>query len=353
MKPLLHPRLDWLDQARGVVILVLIVSMGTAEYAGDLLTGASVLGPPMLNHGYDYFEGTPPIITFVDSGQAMFVFIMGLVGYGAFVSRLRKRGRRSSLLYAARRVILLYAISALDAILLSSLVDGHPNWPDFFYKGTFAGIALGALAAFVAVSLWPRTGPRMVVGTILILAHAVLFEFPLFDHRGWGDDGLNLPAFPFMALGMCAMAVMGSCFGQWIHENPDGLDDVFRRRITPITLWAIIGAYCMDWLQPAAHHDATAALQLQAMAIGGVNIMIFYSLGRLGIRLPVLSALGRNLLLMFLISGIAVAIYMDLLPKASLIPSPFLTVTLIGIFPMVAMRLLAMLLAKRGIMVLP
>ena len=49
----LHPRYDWLDQARGFVVLLLIVSMATAEYAGDMVLGGPTLGPPLLNHGYD------------------------------------------------------------------------------------------------------------------------------------------------------------------------------------------------------------------------------------------------------------------------------------------------------------
>ena len=42
---------DWLDQARGLVVLLLIVSMSTAEFLSDMVLGDPVIGSPMLGHG--------------------------------------------------------------------------------------------------------------------------------------------------------------------------------------------------------------------------------------------------------------------------------------------------------------
>lgn len=347
----LHERYDWLDQARGVVVLMLIVSMSTAEYAGDVLTREPALGPPMLNHGYDYYDGHPAIITLVDSGQALFMFMMGVVGYTAFTSRLRRRGHRSALLYAMRRFFLLYALGFLEHVGLRYLASAPIRWGDFFYKGTFAMLALGALAAFATIAVCPKAERRMAVGIALIAFHALLYAFPIFDHRGWYDDVIGLTPFPFGTIGMCAVAIAGTSFGQWLAMDPEKPLAGFQRRIAPVTMAAIIAAYCLDWVQPAQHHDANAALQLQAIGIGGMTLMMFYSFGIAGIRFPLLSSLGKNLLLLFAIGGLFTGAYLDQIPKSFLLQSPYLALLLVGIFPLVVLSLIAIFLDRRGIMV--
>ncbi|MCC6155769.1 MAG: hypothetical protein IT367_18520 [Candidatus Hydrogenedentes bacterium] len=347
----LHPRYDWLDQARGFVVLLLIVSMATAEYAGDMVLGEPTLGPPMLNHGYDYYDGTPAIITFVDAGQALFVLVMGFVGYTAFTSRLRKRGPRSAALYASRRVLLLYALAALDSILISTLERGSPEWAVFFYGGTFSGIALGSLAAFIATAIIPNADRRIALGVILLAAHALLFEFPIFDHRTWYDDVLGLPKFPFGAMGLCTVAIIGSCFGQWFLMDPTNPIVGFQKRIAPASMIAIICAYCMEWLQPSEHHDLPAALQLMAVYVGGLMLTIFFAFGHIGIRFPLLSSFGKNLLLMFAVGGFGVSIYWNFLPRELLLKEPLLTLLLVGIAPIALLGCFAVWLDKRGVMV--
>lgn len=347
----LHVRWDWMDQARGLVVLLLIVSMSTAEFAGDMVLGEKTAGPPMLNHGYDYFDGSPAIITFIDSGQALFVFIMGFVGYPAFTSRLRKRGKKSALLYVTRRVGVLYTLAALDSVLLSTLERGAPEWPVFFYGGTFSGIALGSLAAFATTALCPKAERRIVIAVGAIFAHALLFEFPILDHRTWYDDVLGFPKFPFGAMGLCIVAIVGSCFSQWYAMDENEPLVGFQKRIVPASTIALVAAYCMEWLQQSEHHDLTAALQLQAIYIGGYMLTIFYAFGRLGFRFPLLSSFGRNLLLMFAVGGFGVSIYWNFLPRSLVLAEPLLALSLVGIAPIAALGCFAVFLDKRGIMV--
>lgn len=351
VKTMLHERYDWLDQARGFVVLLLIISMPTSEYAGDLLTGDPVLGPPMLNHGYEYFDGDPAITTFIDSGQALFLMIMGFVGYTAFTSRLRKRGVNAAFWYCARRVGVLYALASIDCVLLELATSGKPKWADFFYNGTFAMIALGTLCAFLSIVVIPNADRRMLFSVGLIMLHSLLYAFPLFDHHTWYDNILALPKFPFGTLGMCAMAIAGSSFGQWHAMDPGDPCAGFRKRIVPVSTAAFVAAYCMDWVQPAQHHDSNAAMLLQAMYIGGFMLMIFFAFGEVGFRFPLLSSLGRNLLLMFALGGLFIGIYLDCFPKEFLLQSPYLALLLGGLAPIVMLSCIAVFLDRRGIMV--
>ncbi|MFA6241729.1 MAG: hypothetical protein WC655_12425 [Candidatus Hydrogenedentales bacterium] len=347
----LHERYDWLDQARGLVVLLLIVSMPTAEFSGDVLTGDPTLGPPMLNHGYDYFDAYPPIITFIDIGQALFMLVMGFVGYTAFTSRLKKRGPRAAFWYGFRRVSVLYALASIDSLFLPLLEKGRCEWDNFLYKGTFSMIAFGAMASFVCTVLVPNADKRIRIGVLLMLVHSLLYAFPLFDRHTWADNLLNLPHFPFGLLGLTAVAIAGGCYGQWHVMDPENPIAGFQKRIVPISSAAFVGAYCMDWMQPAQHHDVNASLQLQALYMGGFMLMIFFAFGRVGFRFPLLSSLGKNLLLMFAVGGLGTSIYVSLLPKSLLLESPFLAMTLAGIVPIAVLSYAAVWLDRRGIMV--
>jgi hypothetical protein len=135
---------------------------------------------------------------------------------------------------------------------------------------------------------------------------------------------------------------VGSCFGQWHMMDPDEPLIGFRSRIVPACTAALVGAYCMEWLQPSEHHDLPAALQLQAVYMGGFMLTIFFVFGRMGIRFPLLSSFGKNLLLMFTVGGLGVGVYWGVLPKPLLIQYPLLALIL---------GWLAVLLDKRGVMV--
>ena len=347
----LHDRYDWLDQARGLIVLLLLVSMPTSEYAGDFLTGDPFLGPPMLNHGYEYFDGYPQIITFIDVGQALFLFVLGFVGYTAFTSRWRKRGGRTAFWYSLRRVGILYVLSFIDAILVSYLSSGRAHWDDFIYNGTFALIAIGSLAGFLSIALCPNADRRFGIAVGLTMAHALLYAFPILDQRTWFDNVLGLPRFPFGALGLSSMAIAGTCFGQWHKMDPEDPVVGFRKRIVPVSMAAFVAAYCVDWIQPAQHHEANAALQLIALYMGGFMLMIFFAFGQVGFRFPLLTSLGKNLLLIFAIGGLFNSIYLSLIPKSFLAQSPYLALLLGGIVPVALFAWFAVFLDKRGIMV--
>jgi hypothetical protein len=346
----LHERYDWLDQARGLVVLALLASMPTSEYSGDFLKGDPTLGPPMYGHGFDYFDAYPQIITFIDVGQAIFLFVLGFVGYTALTSRWKKRGGRSAFGYALRRVGILYFLSFIDCVLLKYLSSDKVNWDDFFYKDTFTLIAIGSFAAFVSVALCSNADRRFGIAAALTMLHALVSAFPIFDHRGAFDDVLGLPHFPFGALGLSSMAIAGTCFGQW-HRMVDDPAVGFRKRIVPISTVAFVAAYCVDWIQPAQHHEVNAAMQLIALYMGGFMLMIFFAFGQVGFRFPLLSSLGKNLLLIFAVGGLFNSIYLSLIPKSFLMESPYLALILGGIVPIALFAWFAVILDKRGIMV--
>ena len=53
----LHPRYDWLDQFRGMVIVFLIIASLTWIFSSSDFATAPPIGPTWLNHGWKYSFG--------------------------------------------------------------------------------------------------------------------------------------------------------------------------------------------------------------------------------------------------------------------------------------------------------
>lgn len=347
----LHERFAWLDDARGLMVLILVISFITTNLSGDLLTGEPPLGPTFLSHGYAYYNGWPPMITGIDAGQPVFMFMLGFVGYIAFTSRWRKRGATAAWIYALRRFALLFVFGFVQDCLLRTLDHQPIQWNDVLFDGTLPKLAWGTLAAFACIMLLRNADYRAWFAALILAAHAVLYVFPLFDHHTWTDDVLRLPFFPFGLVSHLAIAILGSCFGQWYYMDPADPKVGMRRRIFPVTVWAGVGTYCFDWIIPAQHHDMPLPLALMAVTISGLMIVGFYSGYSMGLRFPLLSALGKNLLLMFALSWFVADKYLSFLDDDMLRESPFLALALAGLLPIVVLALIAKILERYNIII--
>jgi hypothetical protein len=75
-------RFDFIDQFRGLVILLFVIADITWSWSGEITGLPLVLpvGPTWLNHGWKFFNNdAKEIITLIDIGQMLFVFVMGLM----------------------------------------------------------------------------------------------------------------------------------------------------------------------------------------------------------------------------------------------------------------------------------
>lgn len=275
-------RYEWLDQARGLVVIGLIVSMITGAYEGSAFTGDLMLGPTFLNHGYQYYDGLPAVVTLIDIGQPAFQFILGFVGYLAFMRRRVRNGALWAWGYAARRVLLLYSFGFFEEGVLERLAGGSPNWTSAFYEGTFAKLAIGSLAAYVTASFVRGADRRALLAVFIMALHSLLYVFPVFDRHTWFGDVMDMPYFPFGAVNLAVMAIAGTCFAQWFVMDPREPLVGVRARILPVTAALWVAYYSMEWLQPAEHHDVTTALGLLTLAVAGFMLMAFFSMDRAG-----------------------------------------------------------------------
>jgi len=351
-KEKLHKRYEWLDQFRGLIIIFLIISVITWPLSGDPTIGSSDIwiGPPLLNHGFKYFNGWPPLITIIDIGQQIFMFVLGYVGYIAFTSRREKKGDAAAWKHGLIRVAGLYILAFLDDGLIGGLISsGSIPWDEVLWYGTLANLAIGTFAAYLFTYLIPKNADRRILVAIgIMIIHAVLYATGIFDYKGPLPGGTLL--FPFNAFNHAAIAVAATCFSQWYKMDPENPDVGFKKRILPVATIMIIAFYCFDWIQPAEHHDATTSLALFAIAASGFLIAVFYSFEKMKFKVPVLSEMGRNLLLLFIIAFVWDLI-LGLIDKDLLTFSPVLTMLLVGVLPIAVEAGIAMLLAKKDIII--
>jgi len=351
-KEKLHKRYEWLDQFRGLIIIFLIISVITWALSGDPTIGSGDpwIGPPLLNHGFEYFDGWPPLITIIDIGQQIFMFVLGFVGYIAFTSRREKKGDVAAWKHALIRVGGLYILAFLDDGLIGGLIlNGSIPWDQVLWYGTLANLAIGTFAAYLFTYLIPKNADRRIIVPIgIMIIHAVLYATRIFDYKGPLPGGTLI--FPFNAFNHAAIAIAATCFSQWYKLDPENPDMGFKKRILPVATIMIIAFYCFDWIQPAEHHDATTSLALFAIAVSGFLMAVFYGFEKMNFKVPVLSEMGRNLLLLFILAFVW-DLLLGLIDKDLLTFNPILTMLFVGILPIAVEAGIAMLLAKKNIII--
>ena len=250
----LHPRYQWFDQFRGLIIIFLIISVITWPLTGDITDGDPAwLGIPLLNHGFQYYKGYPALITIIDIGQQIFMFVLGFGAFLAFSSRREKLGVKAAWKHAGIRVGILYVLSFLASGLIGGdLFSANHTWNEVLYYGTLANLAIGTFAAYLAVYLIPKSADkRMYLCIGILIIHAILYFLPFFKHYGpstgtWPPDPWS---FPWNALNHAAIAIAGTCFSQWYKMDPEDPKVGFKKRILPVSMIAIIIFYCYDWIQ--------------------------------------------------------------------------------------------------------
>jgi hypothetical protein len=345
---LTHKRYEWLDQFRGLIILFLIISVITWPLSGDAIAGDPIVGPPLLNHGFQYAKYYPAIITIIDIGQQIFMFCMGFVAYLAFSGRSEKKGVKDAWKHGLIRVAILYLIAFLDDGLIGGdLLSGGTSWINsVLWSGTLANLAIGTFAAYLAVYLVKDADKRLYIGLAIMILHGVLFALPFFDHYG---PSIGDIIFPFNALNHVSIAIIATSFSQWYKMDPNDPRVGFKKRILPVSAIAIAAFYCLDWVQAAEHHDVTTSLALLAIATSGFMISVFYFFETIDFKVPMLSEMGRNMLILFIGAFFYGDLYVQIYPKDFLLASPLLALILVGIIPIAIGMGIALLLDKKNI----
>jgi len=279
------------------------------------------------------------------------MFILGFVSYIAFTSRKEKKGVGAAWKHGLIRVGILYGLAFLDDGLIGGILfgDGIP-WDEVLWYGTLANLAIGTFAAYLftfAAYLFTyliskSADMRLYVCIGIMVVHAILYATPVFAHKGFG--GGTIP-FPFNSLNHAAIAIAGTYFSQWYKMDSNDPNVGFNKRILPVSTIFIAVFYLFDWVQPAEHHDATTSLAFLAIAASGFLIAVFYGFEKMKFKVPVLSEMGKNMLLLFILAfvfDVAIGLFEADIRMAN----PLIIMLLVGVLPIVIEAGIAMLLAR-------
>jgi hypothetical protein len=352
-----HERYEWLDQARGIIVLFLVVAAIAWPLADGEKRLEPALSPTFLNHGFIVADSDPPVVTMVDNGAQMFMFVLGFLAYSAFTRRMQRRGPVGAWFYVSRRVALLYLVGFSEHGLLP-LLEGHSmRMGNILFQGVFARLAIASFAGYLAIQVLPKPKYRVLLSAVMMAAHFLLYHYHVFDQAGVDDGHLGLMSFGWGAWNMAAIAILATAFGQWVFAHPRGIAEGMRTRMFPATVWVSIAYYVVSWLQPEMHFDLTTPHALLGVCFGAYLILICYGFHKVGMRLPAASALGRNVLVLFIVVGLSAEFYTELFTE--LFDREFygdyrvITLIIFGIIPYLVTISLGLLLDRKRIYIRP
>ncbi|MHA1112618.1 MAG: hypothetical protein ACTSRE_16105 [Promethearchaeota archaeon] len=355
-------RFEWLDQFRGIVIVLFIVQTFAYEFSNDPSSGIAPILPPMVNHGYNFesFSGMPNLITLIDLGQLIFIFLVGFMQAFAVMKRVLKSKEKWRVwVHVCIRVGAIFALAALH-ILAKFFIDGGPyDFKEAFVNGTLAVIAWSGLAAAVVSILLKKGDHRFWLGFGLMIITTGLWY--LTEPHGSIPALITSPPLEtfLSVMGLVETAIIATAIAGWIF-NPDGTvkDGNWKKRVLPLAFGFMVLSYLSWFIQWADHHHANMSISTMAIGFSAFMIFAFYKMEENGFRLPILTPLGKNLLLVFLLSMVInEVVYMGMiLYEFNLIGisewyGPILDLILAGVVPIMLMWAIVYPLHKYNIII--
>ncbi|MGE5532286.1 MAG: heparan-alpha-glucosaminide N-acetyltransferase domain-containing protein [Bacteroidota bacterium] len=279
-------RVDAIDQFRGLAILL----MSLADFLSDV---SSV--PPWLKHAPDIGY------TVIDLIAPMFVFAMGLTYGLSFRRRMARNGAWVAYEHAITRNLALVGLGFLLVLAgnMSGVYQGQGNW------GLLQALGMAGLITLPFIRL--RPGVRAAVGLLLLALYQYMLDaawLPLVlgsTHNGiWGS------------LSWGGLLILSTVLGDLYHEEFQAPPGTGPAR--PLYAWTTAAVLLMGLaltvVAPISKNRASASYMLVSLGLSALLFGLFHLLEARGhFRLPVLTAWGRNALLLYLLHGAVIGLF--------------------------------------------
>ncbi|MHA1453149.1 MAG: hypothetical protein ACTSRD_09835 [Promethearchaeota archaeon] len=214
------------------------------------------------------------------------------------------------------RVYVMLIWTIISVILCYPLIEDNV-WTVFF-GNTLAYIAWGTLFAGLAMTIFRNPDHRIWCVLGLFTVHFVLWERAKYLNitpTNWFFEVLPGTSFdvigiPFNVINMAAIAISATCVSDWLLKKYESPIEGAKKRIIPF--WIIIFClhFIVDFFQPGKHMGINTSLATISIFFGTLFLLIFYAWDKYyDAKLPFLTPLGRNALLMFALQGIYISIY--------------------------------------------
>ena len=324
-------RYGFIDQFRGIVILLFVVADITWSWSGDIVSGLLPVGPTWLNHGWKFYDFTPKqMITLIDIGQMLFVFVMGLMLPLSWRRHKEKGGYGNAIGQLLVRLGWFY--------LIAGVMDDF-DWKPMFLTNTFAVLAAAMIMATLVAALVKDPTKRFYVNIALMILLTVLYALPavrMWEQQIFGVDD-EIEIIPLNLLGASIVAIQGGIFMEWFVKAKENPIDA-NKKILKVSMIAWIACFFIDYFWWADHHAMNTSLILMSIGAGGFLFVIFRMFeDRYEWKIPGLSPFGRNTLLAFILALPFQFIVWDLLDLESFKTAPWPLSPIIAIVSIVMM----------------
>ncbi|MCX7973890.1 MAG: DUF5009 domain-containing protein [Candidatus Aminicenantes bacterium] len=281
----------------------------------DFLRGGAIFFMVLLNALY-FYEAVPNWLkhapddglTLPDLGVPIFLFALGVSYRISLEKWLEKAGRKKTIFHYILRYLVLWTFGFFGELM----VFGHFTW------GVLATI--GAVGLYCLPLLFLPSFARLVISLLLLLAYqgAILSGVPIY----FIQDGLGGPLATF-AWGFVVI-VAASC-GAWMKERL-----IQKKMISSFLAGLILTlvGFLLSYQIPFNKHKVSLSYIIFTT---GLSLIIFLASFILidvwKVKEPVFIILGKNPLLIYMLSGILTLSFNNITP-----PDASLTTLLLGSF---------------------
>jgi predicted acyltransferase len=300
----LSGRIDYLDAARGLSTLLMVFVNFVAQYGAI---------PAWTKHAPG--DG----FTYVDAIAPLFVFVMGISGALSFGRRRETGGLRKTVLHALRRYGLLFLFGTLGTVIMEAAF-GIAEWNIF---QTLAVAGLFAFAFLFVRPPWARIVAALSLMAVYQVALSLALSRTVFQP---GSSIVFLPSF-IQSLALATVAIFGSGLADWIRPTRGATAGI------ACALLCGLGFACSHLVPPNRSMGSITYL-LFGLGVSAGVLFYFYLIARwFGVkRFPILSTLGRNPLVVFMIASVLTKVLNAFLPEGTGTPAVLLVAVLLEAF---------------------
>lgn len=258
----------------------------------DFLRGGAIFFMVLLNALY-FYEAVPSWLkhapddglTLPDLGVPIFLFALG-VAYRISLERwLEKAGRKKTIVHYVLRYLVLWAFGFFGELM----VFGHFTW------GVLA--AIGAVGLYCLPLLFLPPLARLILSLLLLLAYqgAIMAGVPVY----FIQDGLGGPLATF-AWGF--VVIVASSCGTWMKEK-----FIQKKMLSSLAagIFLLVFGFLLSSFIPFNKHKVSLSYVIFTTGLSLIIFLISFILIDIWkIKVPVFIILGKNPLIIYMLSGV-------------------------------------------------